>query len=114
MKRALWTSLSALPLAVLSIGAQADPAGDRGAGFWHHGWGWDHMLFGSLMMTVFWGGLVVLAIMLVRGSVRSSDTRRSDNKAERAMQILEERFARGDIEKGEFEERKGSLSIQPK
>lgn len=91
----------------LSASAQADSWG----GGWHNGWGWGHMFFGSIMMVLFWGGLILLVIFAVRsmgaGSGRGRDERELAN---RALEILEERFARGEIDKEEFEERRRLLS----
>jgi putative membrane protein len=80
--------------------------------YWHHhgDFGWGHMLFGSLMMVLFWGGLILLIVLAVRylghGSARGGE-RSSGGKT--PLQILEERFARGEIDKAEFEERKQAL-----
>jgi len=58
------------------------------------GWGWFG--FGLLHMILFWG-LVVLAIAaLVKWLRTSSDTPRD------ALQILEQRYARGEIERDEY------------
>lgn len=36
--------------------------------YWHSGWdwGWGHMFFGSLMMILFWGGLILVILLAVR------------------------------------------------
>ena len=66
-------------------------------------WGWGHMIFGSLMMVLFWGGIIVAVVLLFRwlGGGSTGKT---------ALDILKERFARGEIDKEEFEERKRLLS----
>lgn len=66
------------------------------------------MMFGGLMMILFWAGVIVLVILLVRfladghrgGSTRDETT---------ALDILKKRYARGEIDKQEFEERKRDL-----
>lgn len=82
-------------------------------GDWHNGWGWGwgHMVFGSIMMLVVWGGLILLIVLAVRW-VGSGTIRRSDDEAprNRALDVLEERFARGEIDKDEFEERRRLLT----
>jgi putative membrane protein len=92
---------------VLAASAQADTWG----GGWHDGWGWGHMFFGSIMMLLFWGGVIVLIVLAVRwmgsGPTRAGDAAAPEN---RALDILEERFARGEIDKEEFEERRRLLS----
>jgi len=99
---------------VMTLSSQANSAAvqaDTWGGGWHDGWGWGHMFFGSFMMLLFWGGLVILIILAVRwmggGSARSGDGPAQGN---RALDILEERYARGEIDKEEFEERKQLLS----
>jgi putative membrane protein len=68
------------------------------------GWGW---FWGALMMVLFWGGLVA-AIAI---AVRAGGSWRRDRRDERpdADAILGERFARGEISKDEFEERRKVL-----
>ncbi len=74
---------------------------------WENGWGW--WVFGPLMMLVFWGGLAALIVFLVRGWGGSGGN--AGRSAPRdAQAILEERFARGEISKEEFEERKSVLA----
>jgi putative membrane protein len=70
---------------------------------WWNGWGWG-WVFGTLMMLVFWGGLVALVVFAIRGWGGSRDGSRGSLGSD-AKGILEERFARGEISKEEFEER---------
>jgi putative membrane protein len=67
-------------------------------GAWGAGWGW----FG-LMHLVWWLLLIAGAVVLVRalaGSWRDRDS---------ALQILRERYARGEIDRTEYEERRKLL-----
>ncbi len=75
---------------------------------WGYGWGRGGGWFG--LMHLLWLALIVLAIVaLVRLSfgrgVRGFDRIEED----RALAILRERFARGEIDKAEFEARKRDL-----
>ena len=67
--------------------------------------GW--MLLWSLPLLV----LVVLGIVLVVRALRSPPRRGTEAAPQRAtaLEILEERFARGEIDRQEFEERRRSL-----
>lgn len=107
-KKAL-VALSALSLSATGLPPSAHA--HTWGGDWDDGWGWGHMIFGSIMMLLFWGGLVVLIVLAVRwiggGPTRGGNHTTSRN---RALEILEERYARGEIDKDEFEERRHLLS----
>ena len=79
--------------------------------WWHHGaWGAGDWLAMSLLMFVFWGGLVALAVWLVRTLAKDSDhTSRSALRKQRADDVLAERFARGEIDEDEFTRRRELL-----
>ncbi|MDP2709263.1 MAG: SHOCT domain-containing protein [bacterium] len=65
---------------------------------------------GAVIMIVWWLIIVAAIILLVRwvaGQSRGSSTRRGEKTAE---DILKERYARGDINKEEFEKMKKDLS----
>ncbi|MBL27263.1 MAG: hypothetical protein CMM50_06915 [Rhodospirillaceae bacterium] len=68
-----------------------------------------HMLFGSIAMVLFWGALILVIVLLVRwlGEGRSPF---GGPRRKSAIDILEERFARGEIDQEEFEERRRLLS----
>lgn len=71
------------------------------------GWGsggWVSWLAMSISTLIFWGGLVALIMWAIRGSGRSSDPKRDP------LSILEERFARGEIDAEELESRRGVLT----
>ena len=69
-----------------------------------------------IFMFVFWGFIIWTIIALVRGSFGSSrmcghnhgDDARGKDKS--PLEILKERYAKGEIDKKEFEERKKDLS----
>jgi putative membrane protein len=73
------------------------------------GAGWDNWIVGLLMMVLFWGGLVLLVVLAMRGSdaKRPPDGRTQDQPDARS--ILEERFAKGEISEDEFEDRRRVL-----
>lgn len=84
-----------------------------GPDFWGHaGWGWGHMIFGGLMMIAFWGGLILLIVLLVRWLAGPSSSSHVPPSAtgRTPLQILQERFAKGEIDREEYEERKRVLS----
>lgn len=67
--------------------------------------GWNMMgFFGWTMMILFWGAVVVLIVWAVRSAGLPRNSTGSD-----ALGILERRFAAGEIDTDEFEERKRIL-----
>ena len=64
--------------------------------YWNGEWGWFGWLTMTLMMLVFWGMIVWFVI----GTVQSFD---SDSRT--PMEILAERFARGEIDEDEYNRR---------
>ncbi len=105
LRRLMTSAASLAPLA-----AAADVAAQpMGPGGWHGGWGWGHMVFGSLMMLLFLGAVVLAVVAVVRWTGGSSQRRELSSES-RALAILEERFARGEIDREEFEERRRILT----
>ena len=70
---------------------------------WFGGWGFAMML----PMLFFWWALMVGACII---GLRWLLTHSKSSPQDRALTILRERFARGEIEKDEFEARKRQLS----
>jgi putative membrane protein len=78
------------------------------------GWGggWYAMIFGPLFMILFLGVLVALAVVLARwlGSPWPGTYPPHQLPSSRTpLDILKERFARGEIDKAEFEDRRRVL-----
>lgn len=77
---------------------------------WHmtNGWGW-WMFFGTLMMAVFWIAVIYAVIWLGR---RPSDERQQPPRSEEPtpLQILERRYASGELSDEEFETKKHKLT----
>ena len=68
--------------------------------------GWMPMMgFGMLFMALFWVVLIVGAVFLVKWLMRQGGLAREDS----ALEILKKRYARGEINKQEFEELKRDL-----
>jgi putative membrane protein len=69
------------------------------------GWG----LFMGLIWLVFWVAVILLAVWLLRGELPRLQHRFGDPPA---LRLLEERYARGEISRDEFLERRAVL-LQP-
>lgn len=106
-RRNSWAML--LPALLAGEAARAQYYGP--SHMWGGEWGWGHMIFGSLAMVLFWGGIILVIVFLVRwlGAGLGSQ-QMSPPPGKTALDILKERFARGEIDKDEFEERKRLLS----
>jgi len=70
-----------------------------------YGWYWG---FGVLHMALYWGVLILLFLLLVKWVFgRRDHARRHGDKS--ALDILKERYARGEIGKDEFEQKRRDL-----
>jgi putative membrane protein len=65
-------------------------------------WGWQPgmgiwMIFGAILMVIFWGGIIWLIVWGIRKVARSSN--HTNNGIRSALDIARERYARGEITK---------------
>jgi putative membrane protein len=78
--------------------------------WWMSNWGWGHMAFGGVMMIMFWGGIIILVVLFARslggGGYRDAPSRVRQSPIE----ILQERFAKGEIDQKEYDDRRRILS----
>ncbi len=75
-----------------------------------YGWGW--MGFGMITMVLFWVAVILGIVVLVKwvgGASASSDLALPPRPSKTALDILNERYARSEIGKDEFEEKKRDL-----
>jgi len=74
------------------------------------------MLFGGLLMLLFWVGLIVLGYFLVRALIRAGRASNSVSESNarpagnRALDIVRERYARGEITKEQFDQMRQDLN----
>ncbi|MEJ2656165.1 MAG: SHOCT domain-containing protein [Desulfobacterales bacterium] len=80
----------------------------RGSGMMGgYGMGW----FGDIFMIVFWILILVGLIFLIRWLIQSTGRdKRNGSGSNRSLEILKERYARGEIDKEEFESKKKDLA----
>jgi putative membrane protein len=115
MKRVVrLTALSAaLGLVAAPVLASADGFnGYHGDHMWAGGW--SGMFFGPIMMILWLALMIGVAVLVLRwlgvvGSDSPSSRGTPDASSGKALDILKERFAKGEIDKAEFEERKALL-----
>ncbi len=97
--------------------ASAQTPSDAGRYAYHPGMWWDGgwgpmMMFGPLFMILFLAVLIAAIVLLVRWLGGPGQTTMPSNPAppgRTPLDILKERFARGEIDKNEFEERRRVL-----
>jgi putative membrane protein len=82
-----------------------------GSGRW--GMGYHHMMGGGMgiVMIIFWVVLIGALVLLVSGminGIRSSQANHDDLR--KPLEILKQRYARGEIDKAEYEDKRRSLS----
>lgn len=74
------------------------------------GFMWGGMMGGGLMMILFWGGLIVLIVLAIQAIARSSSKSSEQSNGsfgateKSALEILKERYARGEISQAEYQE----------
>lgn len=74
---------------------------------WHGMWGWDgNWAWFGVAHLLWWVVAIGVVVLLVRAIGRGSGGGRAQD---RAFAILRERFARGEIDQAEYEQRLGSL-----
>lgn len=69
---------------------------------WGFGLGW-------IFMLLFWGLIIWAIIYLAQNLSRSDNMDYRDQKRDKSMDILRERYAKGEISKEEFEKMKKDL-----
>ncbi|MEW5792419.1 SHOCT domain-containing protein [Thermithiobacillus tepidarius DSM 3134] len=72
--------------------------------YWDGHWGWGMGFVGWILMLLFWLAVLGLAVWLIvyltRGQARAGPS---------ALEILKERYARGEIDKAEYEQKRKDL-----
>ena len=78
-------------------------------GWMHGGWGWG---FGMAGMVLFWLAVVVALVFATRVLIGRPGARDggTGHAVETPLEILRRRYARGEIDREEYEEKKRDLS----
>ena len=69
-------------------------------------WGW----FMPIFMILFWGLIIWGIVALARGLSGSSNSDSSSSRPDSALEVLKKRYARGEIDKEDYEEKKKDLT----
>jgi putative membrane protein len=74
------------------------------------GWGYGMGWFWPIIMVAFWIAVIVAIVFLIRWLIKTPRTGEQWARPEdSALEILKRRYARGEIDKQEFEEKKKDL-----
>ena len=112
---AVWVSMFLVSAVLPAVAQEASPAWRHGPGMMGDGaWAWM-MFFGPLMMILFVAVVVILVAFTLRwltghglhGVYGAGHAPAPPGKT--PLDILKERFARGEIDKAEYEERRRVL-----
>ncbi len=114
--KSLLTGAAVLAAAFIWIFATNDALAQGGRyGDWYMGPGmmgaWGMGWFGGVFMIVFWILILVGLVFLIKWLVQSTHrSQAGGHTGNRALEILKERYARGEIDTAEFEEKKKALT----
>jgi len=76
---------------------------------WHDGWGPGAWIAMAFVMMVFWAIVVAAIIALVRSNQGPGQDHAAVGRADNPARILDERFARGEIDADEYKQRRDLL-----
>ena len=66
--------------------------------------------FGGIGMILFWMLLIAVVVLVVRGVIGNNSTGHNAPSPQTPLEILQTRYAKGEISKEEYEEMKTALS----
>lgn len=72
-------------------------------------WTHDHFMFGGFWMILFWIAIIAITVWIVKLISDRSEGGGGRRSADRSLDILNERYARGEIDKEEYDRRKQDI-----
>lgn len=83
--------------------------------YWNYGPGYYSLnsgfsIFGLVLTVLFWGLLIMLIVKLVKSFHCHHYEETEEVAGDRSLEIVKERYAKGEIDKKEFEQLKKDLS----
>ncbi|MGM0561234.1 MAG: SHOCT domain-containing protein [Pseudomonadota bacterium] len=104
-------ALSTLSLAsAMAVTAAPAALAQSGNSYGYHMMdGWGGWFMGPIMMLLVFGLLILGVVLVLRALGIGDSTHSKGNSQDRALEILKERFARGEIDEEEYQNRKKHL-----
>ena len=87
--------------------ALATPVADT---WMHGGWGWGWMSLMMIVMALFWGAVIAGIVWAIRGVASGAPAREPNARHETPADILDRRFAEGDISEEDYRARRKLLA----
>jgi putative membrane protein len=88
------------------------------AGMWisngRWGMGYHHMIGGGMgiVMIIFWIFVIGAFILLISGAINGiRASQKNNDEMQKPLEILKQRYARGEIDKAEYEDKRKNLTI---
>ena len=78
-------------------------------GWYHDGVGWGGWIMMTLAMAAFWAVVVFALVALLRGNGSRDQGAGATDHQPRPLELLDERFARGEIDEEEYRNRREVL-----
>ena len=112
---ALTVFAAAFPASALAQGPGYYGGWHMGPGMMYGGWGYGGGWFSFLFMAVFWVLIVIGLVFLIRWLIQASSGGRlshfgGQTGGSKALDILRERYAKGEIDKEHYEAMKRDIS----
>lgn len=99
-----------MPMMQMMMGGWSSPSGfnqSNNSMMWGNPMGWGFSAFGWIFMILWWVLIIAGIIALIKWLTSQSRGKRDQEKS--SLEILKERYAKGEIDKKEFEEKKKDL-----
>ena len=88
------------------------PWGRGGMMAYGGGWGTGYGYGMGIGMFLYWGVIILAIVLLISGLLaRTRNPNASEKRPDDALEILKKRYARGEIDKAEFEAKRRDLEV---
>ncbi len=107
-RSAILVAVPAYVATMATVGAQPSGSYTQHPHMWGD-WGWGGTILGPIIIILFIAAAVAVVVLVLR-ALGGGTSRPAAREGRTALDFLDERFARGEIDKDDYEERKRALS----